>query len=54
MMVFERVFSEILFNSFDFSGRHGENALIEAVTYRRYDIAKTLGKVMYNLNWNFS
>ena len=45
------------FNSFIFfyfSGRHGENALIEAVTYRRYDIAKTLGKVMYNLNWNSS
>ena len=25
-----------------FQSRHGENALIEAVTYRRYDIARTL------------
>lgn len=26
----------------NFQSRHGENALIEAVTYRRYEIAKTL------------
>ena len=26
----------------NFQSRHGENALIEAVTYRRYDIAKIL------------
>ena len=26
----------------NFQSRHGENALIEAVTYRRYDIAKEL------------
>ena len=30
---------EIVIN---FQSRHGENALIEAVTYRRYEIAKTL------------
>jgi ankyrin repeat protein len=26
----------------NFQSRHGENALIESVTYRRYEIAKTL------------